>query len=82
MKIFVRAKAGAKENKVMPPEKKLFQTTSDSDVYTVLVKEPPRDGKANDAIIRELADYFGVPRASVRLVSGARAKRKLFDINV
>jgi len=81
MKIFVKAKAGAKENKVVPPAMKLFQTENKSDeYYTVSVKEAPIEGRANDAIIRVLAEYFGVSQNAVRLVSGSTSKRKVFEI--
>jgi uncharacterized protein (TIGR00251 family) len=37
---------------------------------------PAQEGKANAALIEFLADYFGVPRASVTIISGMRSRRK------
>jgi uncharacterized protein (TIGR00251 family) len=34
------------------------------------------EGKANAALIEFLADYFGVPRRNVTIVSGAKSRSK------
>jgi len=34
------------------------------------------DGKANEALVDFLADYFGVPKRNVRIASGVRSRRK------
>ena len=47
---------------------------------TVYVREPAVDGKANAAVIRVLAEHFGVPRSRVELTSGATARLKRFRI--
>ena len=53
----------------------------DSDgTLTVHVREPARDGKANQAVIRLLAAHFDVPRSHVELMSGAAARVKRFRI--
>jgi len=44
------------------------------------VKEPPRQGRANAAIARALAEYFGVPLSSVRIISGFSSKQKIFEV--
>jgi uncharacterized protein (TIGR00251 family) len=46
----------------------------------VRVTAPPVDGRANDAVIGVLAAAFGVPRASVGLVSGATSQNKRFRV--
>ncbi len=51
-------------------------------VYKVSIKEPPVDGKANEAIVRVLAEYFKVSKSSVRLVSGSTSKQKVFEIGI
>ncbi len=45
----------------------------------VFVNEPPQDGRANDAVVRVLARYFGVARSAVRIVTGIRGRRKLVE---
>lgn len=78
MKIFVRAKAGAKEDKVTPPQLKLIKDPEEH--YTVSVRALPKRGQANEAIIKLLAKHFDIPRSQVRLISGATSKRKIFEI--
>ena len=52
----------------------------DDGQLTVYVREPAVDGKANAAVLRVLAEHFGVPRGRVELVSGATARIKRFRI--
>lgn len=46
----------------------------------VYVSQPPLEGKANNAVINALAEYFMVRRSSVQLISGGKSKNKLFEI--
>jgi uncharacterized protein YggU (UPF0235/DUF167 family) len=43
--------------------------------------ERPIGGKANEAVIRVLAEYLGVPRSHIELVSSATARHKRFRID-
>ncbi len=72
MKVFIRAKPNAK---VAAIEK------LDDAHYTVSVQEPPKENKANFAIMKMLAEHFGVSLAHVRLISGASSREKVFEIN-
>jgi uncharacterized protein YggU (UPF0235/DUF167 family) len=49
----------------------------------LVVRVLPRavDGKATEAALSAVADAFGIPRADVRLVSGARGRDKLLRID-
>ena len=46
----------------------------------IRVAAPPVEGAANQALVRFLAHRLGVAPAAVRLVSGARARRKRLTI--
>lgn len=48
--------------------------------YRVSVKAPPVNGRANEEVVTVLAEYFSVPKSSVRIVSGASGKRKWVEI--
>ncbi|MBI4434440.1 DUF167 domain-containing protein [Candidatus Uhrbacteria bacterium] len=50
--------------------------------FTVAVNEPPREGRANVAIARALAEHFGIPQSRVRLVSGFASRQKVFEVDV
>ena len=85
MKIFVKAKAGAREEKVEVPAAKLWQENKkdgmgEKEWFKVFVKEPPMQGRANTAIAKALAKYFKVSPSQVRLISGASSKQKVFEI--
>lgn len=71
MRIFVRAKPQAKENRV----ERLDETH-----YAVWVKEPAAEGKANSAIEKALASHFRVPVSYVQIVSGHATRTKKVDI--
>jgi uncharacterized protein YggU (UPF0235/DUF167 family) len=38
------------------------------------------EGQANQAVVALLAEWLGVPRSSVRLVRGARARLKVVEV--
>ena len=72
MLINVKAKPGAKENKI----EKL-----DDEYFVVSVKEPPVQGRANVAIIKLLAGYFSVMPSNVAIISGHISRNKIVRIN-
>jgi len=78
MKIFVKAKPGAKENKVTPPPLRLIPNKDE--YYIVSTKERPVEGRANEAITELLAEHFEIPKNQIKLISGATSKRKVFEI--
>ncbi len=57
----------------------LVETGADG-VLTVYVRERAVDGKANEAVVRVLAQHFDVPRSRVTLASGATSRIKRFRI--
>jgi uncharacterized protein (TIGR00251 family) len=46
----------------------------------VAVREPAVDGRATAAALDALAEAFGVPRRSVRLVTGASSRQKVVEV--
>lgn len=40
----------------------------------------PTDGKATADVIKMLAEHYGVPKTSVKLVRGATSRDKVFEI--
>lgn len=49
-------------------------------VLEVHVSAPPARGEANRELVALLAETLRVPRSAVRLVSGARSRRKLVGV--
>ena len=83
MKIIVKAKTRAKKESVErsgQPTLDLGDSKTEMVVYKVSVKEAPVAGRANEAIVCALAEYFEVGVGQVRLVTGQTSKQKIFEI--
>src|SRR5205809_7153053 len=50
------------------------------DAWKVRVAAPPEGGRANDAVVRLLADALALPREAVTLVSGHGARDKIVEL--
>jgi uncharacterized protein (TIGR00251 family) len=50
------------------------------EAWKVRVSAPPEGGRANDEVVRLLADTLAVPRSSVTLVSGHGARDKIVEL--
>ena len=46
----------------------------------VEVKQPPKEGQANRAVVKLLAQHFGVPQSQVKILSGLRNKNKIIEV--
>ena len=49
--------------------------------YTIYTKAPAIENKANISAGVLLAEYFDVPKSCVRLIKGAAAKHKVFEVS-
>ena len=70
-----------KRVKVKPNSKqqKIEEQTDGS--LTIRLKSPPVDGKANEELIKLLADKFNVPKSHIRIKSGLSSRQKLIEID-
>ena len=71
MKISVKVKPNSKQNLVEAAGEKS---------YIVRVKEKALEGKANEAVIRSLSEYFDIPKERIRVVSGVRSRNKIIEV--
>ena len=71
MKIRVNVVSNSKDEEV----------TKEDDGFLVKVKEPPKEGKANKAVIKLLAEYFGVSQGSIRIARGFRSRTKVIEVS-
>ena len=62
------------------PNSRTEEVSREGDSFIIKVKEPPKEGRANQAVIKLLAQYFGVPQSQVRILSGFRSKNKVIEI--
>lgn len=72
MKIFVKVKPLAKEEKV---EK------VDENNFVISVKEPTKENRANEAVIQVLAKHFGIAKSRLQIVSGKTSRHKIIAIS-
>lgn len=71
MEFFIKTRSNSKEEKI---EK------ADNSHFVVYVKEPAREGRANAAVLRVIADYFEIPQSQVSFVSGRKSKNKIVKV--
>ncbi|MBI4398992.1 MAG: YggU family protein [Candidatus Omnitrophica bacterium] len=71
MNIQVTVKTKAKVQKLIELEE---------NQYSAHVKSPAIEGKANQELVRLLAEKFGVPKSRVEIVRGEKSRLKLVEI--
>ena len=70
MKLFIKVRPGAKENKVEEID----------GGFKISVKEPAKEGRANKAVIKALAKHLGVSQSSIKIISGLKSKNKVVKL--
>jgi len=65
--------------KVKPNAKKQAIERKD-DLFIVYLKEKPRRGEANKALIKAIANFFNVSTARVRIIKGYKSREKFIEI--
>lgn len=66
---------------VKPDSRKESVIQTDEKTYSISVKEPAKQGLANERVRELLAKELGIKVQKLKLVSGHRSPRKIFDIN-
>jgi uncharacterized protein (TIGR00251 family) len=66
--------------KVQPRARKNAITGTIGDSLKLSLTAPPVEGKANEAVIEFLADFFDIPRSSVTIASGKTSRLKMVNI--
>ncbi len=70
-RVTVRAQPGASRNRVVG---RLGES------WKLAVSAPAVDGKANAALVKQLAGWLSVRRADVSLLRGASSRTKVFEV--
>lgn len=73
MRISVSVKPKSKIEKVEPAGPWHFK---------VFVKAIPEKGKANEAVVGALSDFFKIPKSKILLKRGSSSREKVFEINI
>lgn len=72
MFLHIKAKPNARQNQVVMLPDGTIQ---------VKIKAPAQDGKANDELVRFIAEKLGIAKSKIRLVSGHTAPFKKLEID-
>jgi len=63
------------------PRARVNSITADADgTLRVHTTTAPTDGKANDAVIRALSEYWKIPRSQIRIIRGQTSHNKVVEI--
>lgn len=65
---------------IQPGAKKTDVAGLHGDALKIRLAAPPVDGKANEALIKFLAERFRLPKSSITLKSGHTSRRKVLEI--
>ena len=63
--------------RVIPRAKRNVVTKMEDGSIKVYVAAPPEDGRANDAVVKTIAEWLGVKRRQVAIVTGATSRNKV-----
>lgn len=70
-----------KKVKVKPNAKQQKITEQEDGSLIIHLKSPPIDGKANEELIKLLAEKLNVPKSYIRIKSGLTSRQKLVEID-
>ena len=66
--------------KAHPKSKKVQVLQKDADHYEVWVREAPDKGKANQAIIDAMSEYFAISKSKITIRAGLASRNKIIEI--
>jgi uncharacterized protein (TIGR00251 family) len=66
--------------RVNPRAKRNAVTKAADGSIKVYVTAPPEDGRANEAVVETVADWLGIKRRQVEIVTGATNRNKVVRI--
>ena len=65
---------------IQPGAKKTEFAGLHGDALKIRLAAPPVDGKANEALIKFVADVLDLPKSAVNLKSGQTSRRKVLEV--
>ena len=70
MKLMLKVIPGAKKNELKQAE----------GLCKIYLTAPPVDGKANEALIKFLAEYYQVKQSAIEILKGLKSRHKIVNI--
>ncbi len=81
MNVFVESDGAATFSvKVIPRASKHQIVGMEGDAIKIRLNAPPVEGKANEALVKFLAETLGVSRAQIEIVAGLTLRRKVVRV--
>ena len=71
MKIFVKVKPSSKVERV---------TKVSENEFILSVKAPAKEGRANEALVRLLSEYFDMPKSRITILKGLTSRDKIIEL--
>ncbi len=65
---------------IQPGAKKNEFAGCHGDALKIRLAAPPVDGKANDALVKFVAEALAIPKSAVNLKSGQTSRRKVLEV--
>ena len=65
--------------KVIPSAKKNF-IKKEGEILKVYLTAPAVDGKANEALVKSIAEHFSVRKSQVNIIKGLQYRQKIINI--
>ncbi len=62
------------------PNAKIEKIFLSDEIYKVWVKGKPKEGEANKAVVKLLAEYFHVSKTSIEIILGHKSHTKIIQI--
>lgn len=66
--------------RVTPRARRNTVTKASDGTIKVHVTAPPEDGRANEAVVEAIAEWLGVKRRQVEIVTGATSRNKVVRV--
>lgn len=63
------------------PRAKQRKIVQESGRLKVYLTAPPVEGKANQALVEALAEYYNVRTRSIKIIGGLKSRDKIVEIN-
>ncbi len=68
--------------KIVPNAKKEEVVKEGENHFKIKVRAPAFEGKANEALIEVLSEYFDIPKSRIKIDKGLLSKNKIVELDI
>jgi hypothetical protein len=66
--------------RLIPRSKHNLIIKEDENRFKVYVTSPAIEGRANQALIKRLAEFFGLSKSKIKIIKGKKSRNKIIEI--